>query len=850
MRDSFIAHWFARRHGTWWVFLCTTLALLGYSTALSGQVVAPGVYRLSRAELDSWSQTGLGQGRQQMGAWRFKLGDDPRWAAADFDDHDWGLIDPRRNGREVFPLRDAARAREASGTPGIYWFRLRVRVDSNAAGPAHFRVDNFSPIEVYLNGTLIEKRGEPNALSNRAPVTNDLAFIPLVLPAGESVVAMRINVAAAFDGFLPGSIGYVSFFSRTAMEREMLSRDRMQLVNGITSGLLLALGALHLFLCLTLPRAGAHGWFAAFALGFAISVWAGNEPLVTQNARAGALLQQVGIQSAVVSFLMFAVLIHRAFSFGLPRAFSATALAFVVLAILSQHQWRPAWFERLPEAMPFAFLLVILGFGLVAIARAVRNRLPGAWLFVFGGLVFSAPWMVTFLATVIGVDSVFTGSGASLLPAWLLQSSWISLPVAISIYLARDVGASNRRLLELSSHLEEEVAERTAELREARALADEANQAKSQFLATMSHELRTPLNAIIGYSEMLTEEAQDAGDTHYLPDLERIQGSGRHLLGLINDILDLSKIEAGRMELYVERFDAASLFTDVATTMRPLLAKNDNRLALEIAPDIGIVHSDQVKLRQTLLNLLSNAGKFTSNGTISLRARREVAGGTPAMLAIEVSDTGIGMTADQVSRLFQPFTQAEASTTRRFGGTGLGLAITRRLVELMQGTITVQSTPKEGTTFTVRVPAELVASPVPAPATAPVGNAAMAHKGTVLVIDDEPNSRDMLTRVLQKDGYRVISAANGREGLERAQADRPDVITLDIMMQGMDGWSVLSQLKADGATADIPVVIVSIIDDRNLGLTLGAADHVGKPIDREQFTTVIRRLAASHAGGP
>jgi CheY-like chemotaxis protein len=208
------------------------------------------------------------------------------------------------------------------------------------------------------------------------------------------------------------------------------------------------------------------------------------------------------------------------------------------------------------------------------------------------------------------------------------------------------------------------------------------------------------------------------------------------------------------------------------------------------------------------------------------------------------------MTADQLSRLFQPFTQAEASTTRRFGGTGLGLAITRRLVELMQGTITVQSTPNEGTTFTVRVPAELVESRVPAPATAPVGNSGMAHKGTVLVIDDEPNSRDMLARVLQKDGYRVISAANGREGLERAQADRPDVITLDIMMQGMDGWSVLSQLKADGATADIPVVIVSIIDDRNLGLTLGAADHVGKPIDREQFTTVIRRLAASHAGGP
>lgn len=387
--------------------------------------------------------------------------------------------------------------------------------------------------------------------------------------------------------------------------------------------------------------------------------------------------------------------------------------------------------------------------------------------------------------------------------------------------------------------------QRTAELEEAKILADAANQTKSEFLANMSHELRTPLNAIIGYSEILSEDAKDSGHSEYLPDLNKIRSSGKHLLGLINDILDLTKIEAGRMEMFLETFNVTDLIQDVAETVQPLLDKNTNSLTVNVPPTVGVIHADQVKVRQMLLNLLSNASKFTKEGVVALSVDREVVINGEDVFVFRVRDTGIGMSPEQLSRLFQPFMQAESSTTKRFGGTGLGLAITKHLAELMGGSVTVASELGRGTTFTVRLPNSPLSSNDAPNSTGVVSGSSDANAATVLVIDDEPSARDVITRMLVKDGYRVVTAANGAEGLRIAAEVAPDVITLDIMMPGMDGWAVLSKLKADPVLAAIPVVVATIIDDRNLSVSLGAAGYITKPIDREHLSEVVRRVRST-----
>lgn len=415
---------------------------------------------------------------------------------------------------------------------------------------------------------------------------------------------------------------------------------------------------------------------------------------------------------------------------------------------------------------------------------------------------------------------------------------------------AADHSAELAQMLRLLAEHAAEVERGVDELAHSRHEAESANLAKSQFLANMSHELRTPLNAIIGYAEMLQEDAEDGGDAAAVQDLNRILTAAKHLLSLINEILDLSKIESGRMDVAPAEFDPIEMLEDLIETVRPMAEQNSNALTLAENLPPARATTDALKLRQCVLNLLSNAVKFTRNGAIDVEYERRQLNGVE-QLFITVRDTGIGMSKEHMSRLFQPFVQADPSITQQYGGTGLGLTITRRLAQLLGGDVSVRSVLGEGSSFTLHVPADFADAAAALGAAAKVDEMQGAEDAPlVIVIEDEPDARELAARALTRAGFAVQGVGGGEAGLALARAKKPALVLLDIFLPDRSGWRVLQSLKQDPKTQDIPVVVLSINEDRAQAMALGAAEHIVKPADRDKLAATVMRFARKRPALP
>jgi signal transduction histidine kinase/CheY-like chemotaxis protein len=562
------------------------------------------------------------------------------------------------------------------------------------------------------------------------------------------------------------------------------------------------------------------------------AAWAAGLPLLDENLR---MSQPTRIVSAIMAGIL--ALIWLPWTYVMALVAALLVHEFVVFPgliarfVIPHLERDPVRAYRTFAALNLIGASLYAGFwGPVFVSGDVIAAFVGAgwfWGSLIHNLIYFSRDRLVFLSCIIPpVVVALVGPFFMELPWW---GPWIAGLLTLQGLVAMIMAAKDRNRLAIA-------AERHAQ---ARVEAEQANVAKSQFLATMSHELRTPLNAIIGYAEIIEEDLESAPEDASPDDARRIRRAARHLLTLINEVLDLSKIESGRLELINGPVDVAALLREVEETVRPIGAANGNVVTLDIVGRIPVLTTDAARLKQCLLNLATNACKFTRDGRVIIRAGLENRNGA-SMLDVAVIDTGVGIAPEDQARLFRPFVQVDGSETRRQDGTGLGLVITRKLAQAMGGDVALLSTPGLGSTFTLSIAAAPVTQQVDAAPSGP----------RVLVIEDDPTARDLTSRALARLSFNVCGAATAHEGLAAIAAEAPDLVILDIHLPDMSGWHVLEQIKTAPATQDIPVLVVTIDDDRTRALALGACDHMVKPVDRDRLTAAAVRYALPKRTAP
>jgi len=544
------------------------------------------------------------------------------------------------------------------------------------------------------------------------------------------------------------------------------------------------------------------------------------------NMRAGLAIWLISFVCAAVMYALFRSGIDRRI---LNPIWIGTDIFLVTLCVYASGGAASPWFIwYLATAAPTAFAVGKKASYLVSLANTIAYV---AVLVAMGQATFVNAVMVLALVRMLFLfgASFFFLAGIANLQQKRLQIRELEIEQA-------------RELAELT-RLTEELQRRGNELEEASRRIQEADRLKSQFLANMSHELRTPMNSIIGFSEILIERLGDTLDPKHIGFLRHILTSGQHLLGIINDILDLSKIEAGKMEVYAERFAVRPVIESVCTVMRGMGRTKMPSFVIQADPALPQIETDLAKFKQILYNLLSNAMKFSPpESPIEITAMHLGEGPDDGTITISVRDQGIGIDPKNHEVIFEEFRQIDGTARREFGGTGLGLALVKKFVQLQGGWVRVDNTPGKGSTFSFTLPVYSRAAVV---SRIPELLPAEQRQERVLVVEDDAHAYELISTALASAGYLSVRARHGEEAIRLANEARPIAITLDLVLPGVDGWEVLKTLKSNAATRDIPVVIISRVDERDLGVALGADDYFVKPVDRDRLLDRVRQLTTT-----